>query len=401
MNNCTVSNNVAVLFPIDPQYVGQGGGVYGCTVQNSLIISNSAQYNQSPNEGFGGGACDSTLANCLIQGNRAGDGGGVVVYPGYPVNNGVLTRCTLIGNWAYGYGGGFAGNGGQSPTLTNCVINGNRAGYGGGVYFARLLNCLVADNVATNIGGGVDDGLLYNCTISQNSATTQSGGMYACSAYDSIVYYNTAPQSPDVGGTYSAKNCCFGQGVSSGTGFFTNAPQFVNLLGGDFHLQSNSPCINAGNNAYTNTTTDLDGNPRIVAGTVDIGAYEYQSPVSMVSYLWLEQYGLPITTNTDTSSPDGTAFDVYQDWIAGLNPTNPASVLAMLPLATSNTTTTGIKVTWQSVSGILYNLQRSTNLAAPPFITLQGNLTGQASTTSYTDTTATNGGPYFYRVVVP
>jgi len=110
---------------------------------------------------------------------------------------------------------------------------------------------------------------------------------------------------------------------------------------------------------------------------------------------------LPITTNTDTSSPDGTAFDVYQDWIAGLNPTNPASVLAMLPLATSNTTTTGIKVTWQSVSGILYNLQRSTNLAAPPFITLQGNLTGQASTTSYTDTTATNGGPYFYRVVVP
>ncbi len=45
---------------------------------------------------------------------------------------------------------------------------------------------------------------------------------------------------------------------------------------GDLRLQSNSPCINAGNNAYVSNTIDLDGNPRIVSGTVDIGAYEYQ-----------------------------------------------------------------------------------------------------------------------------
>lgn len=174
---------------------------------------------------------------------------------------------------------------------------------------------------------------------------------------------------------------------------------FVNLAAGDFHLQSNSPCINAGNNAYTNTTTDLDGNPRIVGGTVDIGAYEYQSPVSMIPYQWLEKYGLPITNNIDTSSPNGTGFTVYQDWIAGLNPTNPASVLTIFQLAPTNNNF-GIQVMWQSVSGILYSVHRSTNLSVP-FSTIHSNIPGQAGTTSYTDTSATNNTPYFYRVGVP
>jgi hypothetical protein len=367
LNNCIVSNNVAIGVPTRS---AEGGGVYECTVQNSLIISNSAQY-------LGGGSYNSTLSNCVVQGNHALQGGGVVVFSSFPPSSPGLSHCALIGNWASTVGG--FGASGARPVLTNCVISGNRAGSYAGVLSASLFNCSVINNSATNTGGGI-----YNCT-----------------ANNSIVYYNTATTSPDVGGTLTATNCCFGRDVTTGTGFFTNAPLFVNLAAGDFHLQSNSPCINSGTNAYVISTTDLDGNPRIVGGTVDIGAYEYQTPVSMVSYEWLDQYGLPITANTDTSSPNGTAFDVYQDWIAGLNPTNPASVLAMLPLSPTNNAS-GIKVTWQSVSGINYNLQRSTNLSAqPPFSTIHSNIVGNAGTTSYTDTSATNGTPYFYRVGVP
>jgi hypothetical protein len=144
----------------------------------------------------------------------------------------------------------------------------------------------------------------------------------------------------------------------------------------------------------------LDGNPRIVGGTVDLGAYEYQAPVSRVSYAWLQQYGLPINTNTDTADLDGTGMNVYQDWIAGLNPTNALSVLRITS-ATPTNNPAGLVVTWQSVTGILYFLQSSTNLAAQPaFFTIQSNLVGQAGTTSYTDTNAIGTGLYFYRVGV-
>jgi hypothetical protein len=85
----------------------------------------------------------------------------------------------------------------------------------------------------------------------------------------------------------------------------------------------------------------------------------------------------------------------WQEWKAGTIPTNAASVLQ---LASPSNSVSGVTVTWQSNTNATYYLQSSTNL--PVFTSIQSNIVGQAGSTSYTDTTATNGVPYFYRVGV-
>src|SRR5262249_48883725 len=138
----------------------------------------------------------------------------------------------------------------------------------------------------------------------------------------------------------------------------TNEPLFLDPASGNFHLQSNSPCINAGNNVPTATASDLDGNPRIVGGTVDIGAYEYQSPASIISYAWLQQYGLTNDGSADFADTDADGMNNWQEWLAGTVPTDGASLLRVLSVTGG---VSGVTVTWPSTTNRLYFVQRATN----------------------------------------
>jgi hypothetical protein len=373
---CIYLTNAATLvgFTLTNGVATYGGGVYcesSAVLSNCVLTGNSAVHNNY-GWGNGGGAYGGTLNNCTLTDNSAYNQGG-------GADGATLNNCTLTGNSEgslYGAGGGAC-----SCTLNNCTLTGNSAYVGGGAYSCTLNNCTLTGNSAAYAGGGAYDSALYNCIVYFNTAT--NGANYYQDKYGGVIAY-----------------CCTTPMATNGVGNITNDPAFVDYAGGNLRLQPNSPCINSGNNAYVVGSTDLDGNPRIVFGTVDIGAYEYQTPTSIISYAWLQQYGLPTDGSADHADLDGTGMNVYQDWIAGLNPTNALSVLKLLaPVKTNNPA--GLVVTWESVNTRTYYLQRGTNLGAQPsFSTIQSNIVGQAGTTSYTDTTATNAGPYFYRVEV-
>jgi hypothetical protein len=360
-----------------------GGGAYGCTLYNCTLTANDAWW-------VGGGAVDCTLYNCTLSNNSAAHNGGGVA-------DCTLHNCALTGNSApYGYGGGAA-----ECTLYNCTLTGNLGYYGGGVYDGALYSCSLAGNSASYIGAGAYWSTLYNCTLTGNSGSapwTQGGGASGCRLYNCIVYFNTAANGANCDAYNTLSYCCTTPQPTNGVGNITNAPLFVDDANGNLRLQSISPCINAGNNAYVTTTTDLDGNPRIVSGTVDIGAYEYQGVASVISYAWLQYYGLLTDGSADYADPDHDGLNNWQEWVCGTDPTSAASVLKMLAPFEN---VSGITVSWESVNTRTYDLQRSTNLAAQPaFLTIQSNIVGQTSTTSYADTNATGAGPFYYRVGV-
>jgi hypothetical protein len=294
------------------------------------------------------------------------------------LSDGTLNNCTLVGNSAH------SGGGADSSSLNNCMLSSNSVDWhGGGASGSSLNNCTLTGNLASHGGGvsiggyfGEDVSILKNC----------------------IVYFNTADQEANYDPSSTLNYSCTTPQPTNGFGNITNAPLFVDYASGNLRLESNSPCINAGLNAYAPGLTDLAGNPRIVVGTVDIGAYEYQGSGSVISYAWLQHYGLPTDSSADYTDPDGDGMNNRQEWRCGTDPTNALSALRLFSATPAGT---NVNVTWQSVAGVNYFLERSTNLASLlPFSLLATNLPGQPGTTSFTDTNAAALAPLFYRVGV-
>ena len=235
--------------PLRCVYLANGSTLSGFTLANGEAESSVANTND---ENGGGAWCESTnetISNCVFSNNQADGCGGAVF-------GGTLNRCTLQDNFAGQTGGGAFGS-----ALDNCVLDSNFADSGGGAGFGTLNDCTVAENEAFSFSGGVDQCVLNN----------------------SIVYSNICANQPNYSADAPAStlNYCCTTPAAAGPGNITNVPLFLNPAAGNFppanyRLAVGSPCVDAGNNLYAAGPADLDGHPRIVDGTVDMGAYEFE-----------------------------------------------------------------------------------------------------------------------------
>jgi hypothetical protein len=218
---------------------------------------------------MGGAAESSVLNNCTLTGNFANGGGGGAA-------NSTLNFCAIMGNSTGGSGGAA-----YSSTLNNCTMSGNTASYGGGVSISTVNNCLIVSNTADYFGGGSQSSTLNNCTLVGNLAVLEGGGIWDGGMNNCIAYYNQAGTGPNFSSAWLGlilNNCCTTPMPGGGTGNILEAPAFVDLVNGNFHLRPDSPCVNAGSNSFVNGMLDLDGNSRISGPAVDIGAFEVPVP---------------------------------------------------------------------------------------------------------------------------
>jgi hypothetical protein len=273
-------------------------------------------------------------------------------------SSGVLDGFTITAGYSgsFDYGAGMY-NEGCSPTISNCTFVGNIAGNGGALYNSSssptLINCIFYDNSATAAGGGIYNAsnsspVLTNCTFYNNTATTYGGGIYN----NLILFYRATLTNcilwGDTAGT--AGNEIYDAGISSnsvvtysdvdggwpGIGCIDTDPCFADAASGDFHLLSDSPCIDAGTNtAASLPSTDFEGDARIINGLVDMGVDEvvwyelvcHVDPAAGGTFTLDPAGGYYLPGTVVTVTANAAVGNVFDHWSGDLTgSTNPETI---------------------------------------------------------------------------
>jgi predicted outer membrane repeat protein len=120
------------------------------------------------------------IKNCIIIGNFANEGGGMYTQNSRPI----LSDCTFSDNDADEGGGMFTER--SNPALLNCAFIGNSSFLGGGLLCedgnTMLTNCSFSEN-SSHYGGGVfnsydSNTTLTDCIFNDNSVYFSGGGIY-------------------------------------------------------------------------------------------------------------------------------------------------------------------------------------------------------------------------------
>jgi hypothetical protein len=264
--------------------------VEGCTFRNNKFLNADSSKGGSI---FTKGTM-TEIYGCMFESpdSNSASGAGAAIYASCDKIN--LFRDTVRNFKTAGARGSPAFILSDSLKMIHCILTGNYTSNsdGGAVYASgkvlEFAGILAARNNAHSSINACAGGAIYakatekawftNCTMVFNKVSddvlikTSSGGALFTSGNsvlaNNLFWGNTAESQPQ---------------VSGGSQMFNNTiydaswyPQFVDTAAGNYRLSDKSPFIDCGYIlADKIPETDLDGNPRQVHQSVDLGAYEY------------------------------------------------------------------------------------------------------------------------------
>jgi len=255
ITNCTFTGNVAVR--------GYGGAISCWFGSSPTIINCIMTGNVAVGSGHHGGGIychdhsDAIISNCFISGNTADHrGGGISAYWSSPT----IVNCTVVGNFSL-EGGGISSFRESNPLVANCIVWDNRAPEGNQLALINTLGVWGAASIPTEMT------VLYSDIEGGPAGAHVEIGYPDDPNDDCILHWGQGNIDEDP---------CF---ANAGYWDDANTPAEPNddfFVVGDFHLLPGSPCVDSGDNNSVPPAlnTDLDGEERIFAGVVDMGADE-------------------------------------------------------------------------------------------------------------------------------
>lgn len=292
-----------------------GGAAFGSGQSDSNLVVTSSLFSENTSLKGGAWACDKEKTvfgtGTKFIGNSADSTGGAVFI--CTDGKALFSFCQFESNYAP-YGGAISSvYGWNYYEVQNSTFLRNSAQKGGVVYSSlqdtsvynrchfyynqadsgsvsykwngKLQNCLLfanhADSAYTIVGtefGPYSGPAITNSTvISNTAANSQSAGLYGCQQLieNSILWDNNGELTDCSLPRYSIIQNWAGGGI----GNYKYDPRFLSPSDTNFSLSVLSPARNTGNpesDIEEIGNKDLAGNPRLFAGRIDIGAFEYQ-----------------------------------------------------------------------------------------------------------------------------